>query len=180
MKSQICEYCKRPYDDFPSHHSKYCGRDCYFKSKGSRLVEGMKKCSKCGETKPVADFCKDKRNETGLKSNCRICARKMTEIWRQNNTAHIAKYRRESPLRFSWELKTKYNLTVDQYQNMVLTQNGKCAICHEETELQVDHCHKTNRVRGLLCFKCNIAIAHFNDSPYLLAEATKYLEACSV
>lgn len=63
-------------------------------------------------------------------------------------------------------------------------QGGRCAICHlSEAEngkaLALDHCHTTNRVRGLLCDLCNTGLGRFKDSPDALRRAITYLEASS-
>ena len=56
-------------------------------------------------------------------------------------------------------LRRKYGLTHKQYVSMLRLQGGKCAICWRTPKpgkrLHVDHCHKTGRVRGALCFVCN-------------------------
>lgn len=56
-------------------------------------------------------------------------------------------------------LKKKYKITLKEFDLMNTDQNGKCAICFKSPSggkpLHVDHCHKTNRVRGLLCHQCN-------------------------
>ena len=59
-------------------------------------------------------------------------------------------------------------------------QAGMCGICKEflskETkEVMVDHCHETNRIRGLLCRRCNIGLGMFKDNVNILAEAIQYL-----
>lgn len=75
-------------------------------------------------------------------------------------------------------LRTKFGLTVSQYQAMLQTQDGKCAICGSpspEKELSVDHCHQTGKVRGLLCNPCNIGIGYMYDDPIRLLSAVKYL-----
>jgi hypothetical protein len=100
----------------------------------------------------------------------------MTETWRKNNKEHINKYRRESPKRIEWHLKTKYNITAGEHERMKAEQDGKCAICHEVKPLEVDHDHKTNNVRDLLCGECNRGIAQLKDSPMLCIEAAKYLK----
>lgn len=82
--------------------------------------------------------------------------------------------------------RQKYGITIEQYDEMLASQNGVCSICGGTTavdkwqsglrNLQVDHCHDTGRVRGLLCFHCNTGIGHFRDNTELLLKAIKYLE----
>lgn len=71
----------------------------------------------------------------------------------------------------------KYGLSVTGYQNLLAQQNGVCAICREPgRELCVDHCHRTDRVRALLCNGCNSAIGFLRESPLLARAAATYLE----
>ena len=65
----------------------------------------------------------------------------------------------------NWWLKYSYGITEADYQNMLQTQGGGCGICDSKTphlkghtHLLVDHNHQTNRVRGLLCNRCNIKL----------------------
>jgi Autographiviridae endonuclease VII len=78
-----------------------------------------------------------------------------------------------------YDLKTKYGMSVEDYDAMLLRQGGVCSICkrHPRQTLIVDHCHKTRKVRGLLCHKCNVALGFYHDDPRLTREATVYLEA---
>jgi len=55
-------------------------------------------------------------------------------------------------------LKNKYGLSLKQYKQMYEDQSYQCAICGEKKKLHVDHCHKTGKVRGLLCHRCNLRI----------------------
>lgn len=77
-----------------------------------------------------------------------------------------------------WRMRKKYNLTMEEFEALLIKQNGVCAICHfpeATTCLSVDHCHKTGAVRGLLCGDCNRAIGLFGDDPTLLESARTYL-----
>jgi hypothetical protein len=74
--------------------------------------------------------------------------------------------------------KSLYGITDDRYQEMVTDQGGRCLICKEppsKKSLAVDHCHKTGKVRGLLCHMCNLALGGFKDNPELLKSAIAYL-----
>lgn len=75
-------------------------------------------------------------------------------------------------------LQRKYGLGVAQYNWMLEEQMGRCFICHVEPSnrrLHVDHCHKTLRVRGLLCWRCNAGIAKFRDNADAMLRASHYL-----
>ena len=66
-----------------------------------------------------------------------------------------------------------------RFKQMYEHQGGKCALCEEqcltERELAVDHCHKTGKIRGLICMRCNVALGAFEDNPLLLEKAIYYL-----
>jgi hypothetical protein len=76
-------------------------------------------------------------------------------------------------------LKRIYGLTKEQYEALLLKQDGKCAIClgppTKGKRLCVDHDHKTGLVRGLLCHDCNIAIGKFKESEEIVQRASLYL-----
>lgn len=78
-----------------------------------------------------------------------------------------------------YDLKRGYGMTPEEYDALVRQQNAGCAICGRGPEkrlLAVDHCHRTGKVRGLLCHKCNPGIGIFCDDPELLRKAASYLE----
>ena len=60
-------------------------------------------------------------------------------------------------------LKRKYGLTLEAFDELLAAQGGGCAICGKPDADNVDHDHETGRVRGILCFNCNIAIGQFDD-----------------
>ncbi len=79
-----------------------------------------------------------------------------------------------------YHLKKTFGLTIEQYDEMLRSQGGGCAVCgrapREDIALHVDHDHATGQVRGLTCFRCNNALGDFNDDPALLARASAYLD----
>ena len=66
-------------------------------------------------------------------------------------------------------------MTREDFEIMSNLQNNNCAICGEEVKLHVDHCHKTGKIRGLLCRNCNTSLGKFKDSPEILQNAITYL-----
>lgn len=75
-------------------------------------------------------------------------------------------------------LKRKYGIGQETYLNMVEEQSGLCAICGNPPSfkgLYIDHDHKSGRVRGLLCNKCNTGIAMLLDDDLTLNRASLYL-----
>lgn len=76
----------------------------------------------------------------------------------------------------------KYGIDAAAYDEMLRGQNGVCAICLTATPggrfFCVDHCHRTGRVRGLLCTHCNHGLGKFADSTANLERAINYLK-CS-
>ena len=81
---------------------------------------------------------------------------------------------------FKYNLKRNYGLDLQTYEGLVDKQAGLCAICQTKPEkLVVDHCHKTGRVRGLLCDPCNTGIGRLQDDVLIVAAALKYLQAAA-
>ena len=74
-----------------------------------------------------------------------------------------------------------YGITLSEYAEMLSQQDGVCAICGSSgsgkdlDRLVVDHCHSTGKVRGLLCWPCNIGIGMFKDNEKLLNKVVSYL-----
>lgn len=80
---------------------------------------------------------------------------------------------------YAW--KSRYGISKEDYLNLWNGQNGKCALCKQISNLlSVDHCHKTNEVRGLLCKNCNLLLGHGKDDEKILASAIEYLEFHSI
>ena len=77
-------------------------------------------------------------------------------------------------------LKTRYNMTIKEYDQMFEAQNGVCAICgtieFSGRRLAVDHNHETNHIRGLLCINCNRKLSVLEDRNFI-KQAEQYLKA---
>jgi recombination endonuclease VII len=73
--------------------------------------------------------------------------------------------------------RNRYGLSPGDFERLLARQNGACAICkvRPAETLHVDHCHATNKVRGLLCRYCNIGLGGFRDNPCYMLEGIAYL-----
>lgn len=106
--------------------------------------------------------------------------------WRNENRLHLRKRdadwrradRAANPMKQrALHLKRHYGLTLEDYEAMMAEQGRKCAACRKPyPNLHVDHCHTTNRIRGLLCSKCNTALGLFCEDVALMQRAADYLE----
>lgn len=92
-------------------------------------------------------------------------------------TAHL--YRQRPSIRFhkvSRMLRSRYGLTRDEFDALLIAQSGRCAICDRaDRNLNVDHCHTSTRVRGLLCQRCNILIGYLDNTPDVVDKARAWL-----
>ena len=78
-----------------------------------------------------------------------------------------------------YQKKSKYGLSQEEYKNMFIAQDNKCAICgrsFSDRKAYVDHCHETGKVRGLLCTQCNTLLGMARDSVEILGNAINYLK----
>lgn len=79
------------------------------------------------------------------------------------------------------QLKSSYNLTTHQWEQMFVTQGSCCAICKLKDPdgrwrfWHTDHCHSSGKVRGILCHSCNVGLGNFKDNPAYLQSAAEYL-----
>lgn len=117
---------------------------------------------------------------------CRPCHKAAGDRWRKanpekhNRLARLPEYRKQFRVyRKKWALKNRYGITLEQYEAMAESQGSVCLICKgnqsAHRSLVVDHCHKSGKIRGLLCDPCNIGLANFRDNPESLIRAAEYL-----
>jgi len=131
-----------------------------------------KKCPICGELKERSEFYKWKSRQDGLTAYCIPCFTERNKKWNKDNpekskSASIATSR-----------KIKYGISREDYAQMLVNQNNQCAICKIQIgwEAAVDHCHTTNKVRGLLCRKCNLGLGGFKDDIETIRKAIAYVK----
>lgn len=141
-------------------------------------TENLKKCSHCKIVKSLSEFGKANKGR-----QCKLCYRK----WRNNYYKKDYVKKKERVHFLKNYFKRVYGITLDEYNKMLIDQNGVCKICKSSwarinpktkkpEQLCVDHCHKTKKVRGLLCSKCNSAIALLDDDISKLESAIIYLK----
>jgi hypothetical protein len=148
-------------------------------------------CNHCKEEKPLGDFHRRKDRNYAPLSQCRQCknaierANPLNKEYRQKSYRRdIEKSRAYSRDKARRSAFASYGITESDYERMLLSQGGVCAICKSPASsprnarrrnLDVDHCHTTGQVRGLLCGCCNRAIGQLNNDVTLLFNAAKYL-----
>jgi len=81
----------------------------------------------------------------------------------------------------AYRLRHEYDLSPDDFFEMVSIQSGGCAICNKKltprSGTHIDHCHATGKIRGLLCQLCNIGIGQSLDNPEIFRKAINYLDS---
>lgn len=133
-----------------------------------KMIDGIaaKECTACYEFKKFTEYKFHKDGNFGLSYECKDCLRKREEArlgtrpdyWRQH------------------DLKKSFGIILEDYNLMYNNQQGNCLICRKHFDkLFVDHCHETEKIRGLLCRHCNFGIGHFFDSPAIIQQAERYL-----
>src|SRR3954470_16574026 len=127
----------------------------------------MKNCTKCSIGKDATSFYRHSNGR--IQSWCKSCIAENRKRWTQENPGYMKGYR----------IKNKYGLSSDEWMTMLVLQDSRCAVCQEDfsgpASICVDHDHKTNIVRALLCNSCNIALGHFRDDVQIVESAVTYL-----
>jgi len=152
-----------------------------------------KQCTTCNEIKELSEFTKLKRSADGHAYKCKDCFYLYHVAWEKANSnkrrAREQAWKKSNPDKIrDRTLRRRFGITLEQYNQILISQNDVCKICSKpETafdsinnkvrSLAVDHCHKTNKVRGLLCSNCNTAIGLLQDDPQLTQSATDYLRS---
>lgn len=138
-------------------------------------------CKKCKIEKPSTQFHRQPSYPNGINTQCRKCVNEYN--FRLYDKNPLLKKRKLEKNKFPSKLnklKRKYGLSWDAYRALYTSQAGKCLICQKPMVCggrgcHVDHCHMTNKVRGLLCGGCNTGLGLFRDNPEFLSSAAKYI-----
>jgi hypothetical protein len=138
-------------------------------------------CTGCKETKPLSEFFRDKRHPNKYMPRCKACKAENFRKWKKRNPDFDRKrYWANREKELERHLIATFGMTYDDYRSMLTEQNGQCAICKAlpgARRLDVDHCHTTKVIRGLLCSTCNRLIGYAKDSIETLVVAAEYLSS---
>lgn len=113
----------------------------------------------------------------GTERQCRQCSKSfiVRDYWKCYTCRHCY----TSTARYKLYRLKEYNLTAGAYFLLLEQQDHACAGCKEpfgDKTPNIDPCHKTNTIRGLLCSGCNTALGLAKDSPKTLRNLATYLE----
>ena len=159
-----------------------------------------------GQTKEFCDKCGTKRHQLkNGRYVCSKCQREAAKVSYHKNKKPLTDIQKEnkkiSNLKWKYTVResgftnqqismisNRYKLSEQELLILIEKQDCKCAICnkelnknisnseHKDADLCIDHCHTTNKVRGLLCRDCNFAVGLFKDNVENLEKAIKYLQ----
>ena len=164
--------------------------------------EELKRCYRCKQWLPLGQFSQNSYAWDGLAGECRACRNAWAVVYnathreerrrqqKEHYDANPEKRRRQSREYYAAHAdearvssrKRLYNISSGQYDLLLVSQGGVCAICGSPPNgmaLAVDHNHETGEVRGLLCSNCNVAIGLMKDDPDLLQKAIDYVRMYS-
>ena len=164
VPDKTCRRCKeqKPITDFPMRKAKTTRKGHYLRARRS---------SYCKECESYYGTLWSKKPEN-LNKRRKVSRESRKRCRQRNLTATREKERNHQRKQF---LK-KLGLTMTDIERMLQEQNNRCAICGVSNPLRVDHCHKTGKVRGLLCDKCNMGIGLLQDDSNILRAAAEYIE----
>ena len=143
------------------------------------------KCSNCRFYKYETDRQYREQNKEKLKLKRQQNKEKVRQWkladYKRHRDAYIARSRnlqkteKYKSMHKSIKLKNRYNLTIEDRNEMFNKQNGLCAICFINKAIYIDHDHVTGKVRALLCRGCNLGIGFLKDNVTILTSAANYL-----
>lgn len=110
-------------------------------------------------------------------------AKESRRRYREKNKEKLAlsqkEYRERTNYHRNYNLRTRYGLSPEEYDNLLHKQGNVCALCggiDTKRKLAVDHCHNTGRVRGLLCKACNVSLGLLKENKQTILNMLEYLD----
>lgn len=141
----------------------------------------QKQCSKCLEFKQLDQFYQHPKALYKRQSQCKSCRVLIQREYRELNPDINKKIDRKKYLRSKVQLKNErylrnYGITLKDFNDLLEKQNNECLICQEKNKrFHLDHCHKTGKIRGILCAQCNTGIGLFKENVEYLTNAIRYI-----
>ncbi len=147
-----------------------------------------KRCTRCYKLKPLNSEFWNHNSHTydGFLTRCKDCRKELMKLEKYKRTKR--KYRR-SEKGINKYLERKYNIDLKTLNELKRKQKNKCKICGKnlkdqygngkkvnKKDMTVDHNHKTGKVRGLLCNRCNTFLGYCSDNPYIIIRSIKYIQ----
>lgn len=161
---------KIPQQNMESYVLKEGEEVSVIKYKNYRGKRVLRKCEHCGCVFETLALKVRAKGGKFCSKDCHI------KHMKENSMSSVERKIRER----IYQKKSKYKLSEEEYKSLFLKQNNRCKICgyefNESNKGFVDHCHITNKVRGLLCIKCNTLLGMVNDNIDILKNAIEYLK----
>ena len=121
----------------------------------------VKLCKTCNRERELKHFSKRTYSSgtVGYQPKCKDCERaKRSQYYKPHET-----------------MRRKFKITEEQYQKMM--EPDDCPCCGRRMEKKcIDHCHKTEKIRGVICNNCNTALGLIDDNKETLSNLIQYLE----
>lgn len=136
------------------------------------------KCSRCSVLTASSDFCRNNKNKRGYSYVCNKChAEYQRTVWyvknRECQKQASRKWKKNNRVRI---LSVQYKIPQNEIQQAINKANGICEICRNEAKLQLDHCHSTNKLRGMICKNCNLTLGRLGDNMNSITKFVEYLK----
>ena len=125
-------------------------------------------CTKCKLEKNLEEFYNRKQVKSGKRPACKSCSDLETKNWSKLNPERIK-------LLFQNQTWKKRGIDVEE-ANKIKEKFSSCYLCQSELNLNIDHCHETSKIRGVLCRNCNLGLGLFKDNSAVLRKAADYID----
>lgn len=177
-----CKVCRS------KQNAKYVWKQTKCQKHGELTLDGLTKTGQCRlcHNYKVNERKKNNRDDYNkrMEKNREKYPEKWKEIYKKIYQQQKNKYGNLLSLKKCCDDR---GITIERYNELLVQQNHVCAICFQSESrkdprtkmtlrLAIDHCHKTNKVRGLLCHNCNSSLGKMNDDPIRLIRASRYVK----